>query len=194
MHADVGTSIEGYLIGAGTKAVGKAASKWGLRRWFRYRAKRLLRKAGKPKAGFGALTVSHGYGTSLGTPGFTSPWWWGHYLDQQASLNNTASASYGTRGYAGYGAVHWPWQKDEEIAAAKALEEAECSGINALWPTCIVRRTQTQAQEAGERVGKAVYAQLWDTAKIPLLIGGVGLVAYLAVSKIQKARRVRAVG
>jgi hypothetical protein len=177
MHAVDPVSIAtGIVVRAGTTA----AHKWGARRWFRYRAKRLFRKTG-----------TAGYGT----PGFTSPWWWGHYLDQQT--NGMAIAGYGTRGYAGIapmrslGVVKWPWLKAEEIAAAKAAEEAECSGMAALWPSCVVRRSQTQAQEAGEALSQQFYEQLWNTVRVPLIVGGVGLVAYLAVNKIQKARRSR---
>ena len=114
-------------------------------------------------------------------------WWqgrgrWRREKAQRKSIRRT--------GLDGYG-FDWPWAaKDDALAAAEeAKADAECSGFAAMHPLCIQRRVQQQSEEAGKEIGRTMYAQLWETLKIPLLVGGVGLVVYFAANKAVKARK-----
>jgi len=80
------------------------------------------------------------------------------------------------------------WNKAETEARTEWL--TSCQGALAYSPPCLALAAKARAQEAAADAAKTAAQQLWVAVRIPLILGGIGLVAYAVTKKAQKARRI----
>jgi hypothetical protein len=106
-----------------------------------------------------------------------TPTTWQEYT---AWSNNDHSVATASAFYTPYGALG-----ADEPEAPTACD----SGWRYYTPPCVAFRSQQYAAETGEQMGKSIATGIWNAVRIPLLIGGVLIIAGVAVNKAAKARK-----
>ena len=88
-----------------------------------------------------------------------------------------------------YGMTYGRYGEYGRYGVAPAADADACSGLNMFWPGCIKASMQDQVQDASDAVAQRVRQEIWQSIRIPVLILGVGILAYVVTKKARKRRR-----